>query len=252
VASTTSSEARGLQVRRGDAAVQHQLHPGQFDLAAEVAQRLVELVLARHLLGDVELAADLGRAVEQGHVMAALGGVVAKARPAGPAPTTAMRLAGTVVGVQFSVSWQARGLTRQEVTLPLKVWSRQAWLQPMQVLISSARPCSPCDEFRVGQQGRAIDTMSAEARRPAPASAVSGALMRLVVTSGIDTWPFSFCVTQAKAARGTLVAMVGTRASCQPMPVLMMVAPAGSMPWPVAPPRQSVEPFSTRSSIDRR
>ena len=35
-----------------------------------------------------------------------------------------------------------------------------------------------------------------------------------------------FFVTQAKAARGTLVAMVGTRASCQPMPVLMIVAPA--------------------------
>jgi hypothetical protein len=32
-----------------------------------------------------------------------------------------------------------------------------------------------------------------------------------------------------KAARGTLVAMVGMRASCQPMPVLMMVAPAASM-----------------------
>ena len=36
----------------------------------------------------------------------------------------------------------------------------------------------------------------------------------------------SFLVTQAKAARGTLVAMVGMRASCQPIPVLRMLAPA--------------------------
>ena len=38
--------------------------------------------------------------------------------------------------------------------------------------------------------------------------------------------PFSSCVTQEKAARGTLVAMVGIRASCQPIPVLRIVAPA--------------------------
>jgi hypothetical protein len=53
------------------------------------------------------------------------------------------------------VSWQARGLTRQEVILPPKVWSRQAWLQPMQVLISSAT--SPRSSFAhklgVGQEG---------------------------------------------------------------------------------------------------
>jgi hypothetical protein len=53
----------------------------------------------------------------------------------------------------------------------------------------------------------------------------------------------SLCVTQVYAARGTMVAMVGMRASCQPaqfealnpkpsarlpIPVLMMVAPASS------------------------
>ncbi len=53
--------------------------------------------------------------------------------------------------------------------------------------------------------------------------------MRLVVTSGIATWPFSLRVTQLNAPRGTGVAMVGIRASCQPMPVLMIVAPAASM-----------------------
>ena len=52
--------------------------------------------------------------------------------------------------------------------------------------------------------------------------------MRLVAISGSLTSPFSRRVTQANAARGTIVAIVGTRASCQPMPVLMIVAPAAS------------------------
>jgi hypothetical protein len=47
------------------------------------------------------------------------------------------------------------------------------------------------DEVRVGQEGRAIDTMSAQplARM---SSATSGVLMRLVVISGIFTCPISF------------------------------------------------------------
>jgi hypothetical protein len=36
-------------------------------------------------------------------------------------------------------------------------------------------------------------------------------------------------VTHAKPPLGTTVAMVGMRASCQPMPVLMMDAPDSSM-----------------------
>ena len=54
-------------------------------------------------------------------------------------------------------------------------------------------------------------------------------LIRLVVTSGMPTCPMSFFVTHAKPARGTMAAIVGMRASCQPMPVLMMSAPAASM-----------------------
>jgi hypothetical protein len=73
------------------------------------------------------------------------------------------------------------------------------------------------------RNGRAIDTISASPRARI-ASATCGSLMRLVVTSGIDTAPFSLRVTQLKAPRGTGVAMVGMRASCQPIPVLMMVA----------------------------
>ena len=43
-------------------------------LAAEVAQGFEELLLARHALGDVELAADFAGRIEQGHLMPALGG----------------------------------------------------------------------------------------------------------------------------------------------------------------------------------
>lgn len=56
-------------------------------------------------------------------------------------------------------------------------------------------------------------------------SATSGVLMRLVVQRGIPTDPLSFFVTHVNAPRGTIVAIVGTLASCQPIPVLMMLAP---------------------------
>ena len=49
-------------------------------------------------------------------------------------------------------------------------------------------------------------------------SAVPGELIRLVVHKGIPISPFIFWVTHVKAPRGTIVAMVGIRASCQPMP----------------------------------
>ena len=77
-------------------------------------------------------------------------------------------------------------------------------------------------------------------------------LMRLEVTSGIDTSPRMRSVTQVKAARGTIVAMVGTRASCQPMPVLMMVAPASSMALASITISSQVLPCSTRSSMESR
>lgn len=46
----------------------------QFELRAVVAEGLVELLLAGDLAGDVELATDLGRGVEEGDGVAALGG----------------------------------------------------------------------------------------------------------------------------------------------------------------------------------
>lgn len=83
-------------------------------------------------------------------------------------------------------------------------------------------------------------------------SATCGSLMRFVVTSGTETLPFSLRVTQLNAARGTGVAMVGMRASCQPIPVLIMVAPAASIACASCTVSSKVPPPSTRSSIDRR
>jgi hypothetical protein len=83
-------------------------------------------------------------------------------------------------------------------------------------------------------------------------SATSGVLIRLLVTRGMDTAPLSRAVTQVKAARGTMLAMVGMRASCQPMPVLMMVAPA-PFTWRARVTTWSQElPPATRSSMDNR
>ncbi len=120
----------------------------------------------------------------------------AQARPAGPAPTTATLFFVRVGDRTSSVSWQARGLTRQLVILPLKVWSRQAWLQPMQVLMVSERPAAAlATKSASARNGRARETRSA---RPSASSssAISGVLMRLLVTSGMLTAPMSRFVTQ--------------------------------------------------------
>ncbi len=176
----------------------------------------------------------------------------AKARPAGPAPTTPRRLRTLVGASTSSVSWQARGLTRQEVIWRLKVWSRQAWLQPMQVLMASARSSRAlATKAASASSGRAIETRSAFPSA-SNCSAISGVLMRLLVTSGMPTLPMTLFVTQAKAPRGTEVAMVGMRASCQPMPLLMTVAPAASTAWASRITSSRVEPPGTRSSMERR
>ncbi|GBF31105.1 hypothetical protein MnTg04_01059 [bacterium MnTg04] len=57
-------------------------------------------------------------------------------------------------------------------------------------------------------------------------SAFSGVLILLVVINGMLSLPMSRLLTQAKPARGTIVAMVGILASCQPIPVLIMLLPA--------------------------
>ena len=65
-------EAASQQLLRVDPGVQLQRDAGQVDLAPVETQRLVELLLARNLLGDVELAADLVGRIEQRHVESAL------------------------------------------------------------------------------------------------------------------------------------------------------------------------------------
>ncbi len=135
---------------------------------------------------------------------------------------------------------------------PAKVWSRQAWLQAMQVLMASARPrAALATKSGSASSGRARETMSASPSARIR-SAVSGVLMRFTATSGIPTSPFSRRVTQEKPPRGTTVAMVGMRASCQPMPVLSSVAPAASTARASSTTSSTVEPPGTRSSIDSR
>jgi hypothetical protein len=71
--------------------------------------------------------------------------------------------------------------------------------------------------------------------------------------SGIRTAPLSRRVTHANAPRGTIVAMVGMRASCQPMPVLMIVAPARSTPARARPPRPTccrLDQVEHRQAVD--
>ena len=53
-------------------------------------------------------------------------------------------------------------------------------------------------------------------------------LMRFDATTGIVTCSATALLMSTNAPLGTDVTIVGTRASCQPMPELMMVAPAAS------------------------
>ena len=117
----------------------------------------------------------------------------AVASPAGPAPTTATDFFTRVGRSTSVVSWHARGLTRHEAFLFLNTWSRHAWLQAMQVLISSARPAAALlRNSASASSGRAIETRSAspEARI---SSAVSGVLIRLDAQTGTDTSALSRC-----------------------------------------------------------
>ena len=122
----------------------------------------------------------------------------------------------------------------------------------MQVLIAWARPVRAFSgHCGSASSGRASETMSAW---PAASmsSATCGMLIRLTATSGSDTCGFRRAVIPAKAPRGTEVAMVGTRASCQPMPELMIVAPAASTARAWATISSQALPSSTRSSSESR
>ena len=88
----------------------------------------------------------------------------------------------------------------------------------MHTLISSARPSRALLANSASASiGRAIDTRSASPFARI-ASATSGVLMRFEAMTGIFTASFRSRAAKVHAARGTFWAMVGTRASCQPMP----------------------------------
>ena len=122
----------------------------------------------------------------------------------------------------------------------------------MQGAISAARPAAALAmKASSASQGRAIDTMSATPWANSP-SATSGLLIRFEVMTGIVTSGRRRAVRSAKAARGTEVAMVGTRASCQPMPVFRTEAPAVSMAFARVTTSSQVEPLGIRSISEMR
>ncbi len=174
------------------------------------------------------------------------------ARPAGPAPTTATERRTRVGASTSVVSRQARGLTRQEAVLLEKVWSRQAWLQAMQVLISSPRPAAALvTNSGSASSGRAIETRSAPPSARID-SASSGVLIRFDAQTGTETSALSRAVTERHAAGGTWVMIVGMRASCQPMPVLSTLTPASVSRWARVSTSSQLWPPSTRSSSEIR
>ncbi len=120
----------------------------------------------------------------------------------------------------------------------------------MQVFISSSFPS--LDLFMIAgsaKKGRAIETISA-CLSAKTFSAISGWLILFVVIKGIDTSPIIFLVTQLNAALGTIVPIVGILASCQPIPVLIIVAPAFSISLANNTVSSHVFPPSTKSSIE--
>ena len=77
-------------------------------------------------------------------------------------------------------------------------------------------------------------------------------LIRLLAITGTVTCRPNAAVAQLNAARGTEVTMVGTRDSCQPIPVLIIVTPAASISAASAVTSAKVCPPGTRSSSDIR
>ena len=222
-------------------------------LVLVVAQGLGELFFARDLVGKQELAAEffLGLVeVDRGAALGELqGGGHARwaATNHGVAAFEALwsRLGEFGFAAGARVDHASRHLAL-EGAVQARLVARDAGVDlafPPSMALAMMSPSA--------SQGRAMETRSAQPSA-STCSATSGMLMRLVVTSGTPTWPMSFLVTQANPARGTMAAIVGMRASCQPMPVLMMSAPAASMTWACSTTSPQPLPSSTRSSMLRR
>ena len=138
--------------------------PGELQAAAEVAQRLMELLLARNALGHVELAADLIGCFEQGHRMAALGG----GRPppqARPAPHPLLRYASCAIGGRDD-RVQSRGRRagspgRMRASFEYLVETGLVAGDAGVYLISRVRRAALRTHSGSASSGRAMDTMSA-------------------------------------------------------------------------------------------
>ena len=166
-----------------------QLDPVQTELDLEIPEGFTELLLAGDLPGQPELTADLRGGFKKGHPVAAGGKGDGAGQPGRPGPDHGDPLALFGLAKGRRVSWQARGLTRQEAVFRAKIWSRQAWLQAMQVLISSSRPSLAFfAQNGSARKGLARLTISAQPSASTD-SATSGILMRLLVTRGIRTLP---------------------------------------------------------------
>ena len=76
--------------------------------------------------------------------------------------------------------------------------------------------------------------------------------MRLDVIMGIEISGFKCLVTFENAPAGTIVAIVGIRASCQPIPVLRIVAPASSIAFASITISSQLLPSAIKSSMDKR
>ena len=96
------------------------------------------------------------------------------------------------------------------------------------MLISSARSsCALRTQSGSASNGRAIE-INETLVSARICSAACGMLIRLDATTGMSTCSATALLISTNALLGTDVTIVGTRASCQPIPVLMIAAPAFS------------------------
>ncbi|BFO17523.1 hypothetical protein SHKM778_39110 [Streptomyces sp. KM77-8] len=183
----------------GDARVEAYVD-GEFgEAGAEVAQGLVEFLLAGDLAGDVELAADLARGVEQGDVVAAFGGAdgageAGRARADdGHALAAAGRgedQLGLVAGARVD---QAGGDLPAEGVVEAGLVAADAGVDRLGPAVGGLG-----DEVGVGEHGAGHRHHVRRAVGEQPLGEV-GVLMRFVVTSGTDTSPMRRLVTQVYA-----------------------------------------------------
>ena len=95
------------------------------------------------------------------------------------------------------------------------------------LISSAASACALATQFGSDSSGRAIE-INCTCVSARICSAACGMLMRLDATTGISTCSATALLMSTKALLGTEVTIVGTLASCQPKPELIIVAPAAS------------------------